>query len=152
MKLRRRTPAEAEVDMTPMIDMVFLLLVFFMCAATMSKVDFTPEIKLPVAPKSNVPEDLRGRGTINILPVGHVLSNGAMVPEDRPYMVYGNFVSKKDLGKLIEGRRGGDADFRVYMRVHREVEFASVRDAIKACAEVGVFDIIFATYQSRVGE
>ena len=49
MKLKRRQNPEPDVDMTPMIDMVFLLLVFFMCAASMSKVDFIPEIALPIA-------------------------------------------------------------------------------------------------------
>jgi hypothetical protein len=34
MKRKSREQPEAGIDMTPMIDMVFLLLVFFMCAAT----------------------------------------------------------------------------------------------------------------------
>ena len=76
MKLRRNSDVELGVDMTPMIDCVFLLLIFFMCAATMSKVDLIPEVRLPVAPKSAVPEDLRGRGVVNIVPVGTVTGSG----------------------------------------------------------------------------
>lgn len=151
MKLRQRDSAQAEVDMTPMIDCVFLLLIFFMCAATMSKVDFIPEIRLPVAPKSEVPEDLRNRGTINILPEGFITDTGEAVSEERPFLVYGDLVGEEGLKKRVEERQGETTDFRVYMRVDRDVEFERVRRAIAACAEVGVFDIVFATYQSKAG-
>jgi biopolymer transport protein ExbD len=151
MKTRRKEQPDVGVDMTPMIDMVFLLLVFFMCAATMSKVDFIPEIRLPVAPKSEVPEDLRNRGTINILPEGFVIDTGEAVSDERPFLVYGDLVGEEGLKKRVEARRGETGDFRVYMRVDRDVEFERVRRAIAACAEVGVFDIVFATYQSKGG-
>ena len=138
--------------MTPMIDMVFLLLVFFMCAATMSKVDFTPEIKLPVAPKAQVPEDLRNRGTINILPIGMATPQGETVSLEKPFMIYGRLVDDKALEKEIAGVRAKSEDLRVNMRIDRNAEFALVQRAIKACAQAGVFDIVFASYQSKGAE
>lgn len=138
--------------MTPMIDCVFLLLIFFMCAATMSKVDFTPEVRLPVAPKAAVPEDLRGRGTINILPLGTVLQTGDAVSEQKPFMVYGQLMNETELQKLIGERKSQDPEFRVYLRVDRSADFMLVKRAIKACAAAGVFDIIFGTFQSKSNE
>ncbi len=152
MKLKNKEMPALGMDMTPMIDCVFLLLIFFMCAATMSKVDFTPEVKLPIAPKAAVPEDLRGRGTINILPLNTVLQTGEQVSEDRPFMVYGQLLDEPGLQKLISERRGADPEFRVYLRVDRNADFALVRRAIRACAGAGVFDIIFGTFQSRSNE
>ena len=140
------------IDMTPMIDCVFLLLIFFMCAATMSKVDFTPELKLPVAPKAQVPEDLRDRGTINILPIGALTGLGETVTREKPFMIYGRLVDEQDLKKEIEGIREKVKELRVYMRIDRDVEFQMVRRGIKACAEAGVFDIVFGTYQSKGAE
>ena len=151
MKLRKNTDAEPSMDMTPMIDCVFLLLIFFMCAATMSKVDMTPEVRLAVAPKAAVPEDLRGRGVINILPEGTVTSSGGTVSEDLPFLVYGELMDDKGLQKIIAGRRQEDPELRVYLRVDRDAEFKTVRRAIKACAAAGVFDIIFGTFQSSPG-
>lgn len=151
MKLRNRGVGEAEVDMTPMIDMVFLLLIFFMCAATMSKVDFTPEIELPVAEKSEVPEDLRGRRTVNILPVGYQLPDGRTVSEELPFMVSGKLVNAEDLTALVIKEAEGEKLFKVNMRIDRQVHFKKVREAIKACADAGVYDIIFASYQSSGG-
>lgn len=151
MKAKKRSDIEMGIDMTPMIDMVFLLLVFFMCAATMSKVDFTPEIRLPVAPKSQVPEDLRDRGTINILPMG-TATPGGVVSLEKPFLVYGQLLDEASLRSQIAGMRKTVPSLRVYMRVDRDTEFSMVQRAIKACADSGVFDIVFGTYQSRGGE
>ncbi|MFH0879647.1 MAG: biopolymer transporter ExbD [Lentisphaerota bacterium] len=151
MKLRRQESPEAAVDMTPMIDCVFLLLIFFMCAATMSKVDFTPEVKLPIAPKAAVPEDLRGRGTINILPLGTSLGTGESVTEQKPFLVYGRLMDEADLLSAITEKKNADPELRIYMRVDRDADFSLVRRAIKACAGAGVFDIIFGTFQSKSG-
>lgn len=151
MRIGRKESLDLGLDMTPMIDCVFLLLIFFMCAATMSKVDMTPEVRLPVAPRAAVPEDLRGRGVVNILPIGTVTSAGQTVTEERPFLVYGNLLDEAELRKTIAGRRDQDPNLRVYMRIDRNADFALVRRAIKACAGAGVFDIIFATFQSNPG-
>lgn len=151
MKLRRQNDVELGVDMTPMIDCVFLLLIFFMCAATMSKVDLIPEVQLPVAPKAAVPEDLRGRGVVNILPVGTVTGTGESVTEERPFLVYGDLLDDAGLQKAISARRNEDPELRVYMRIDRNADFALVRRAIRSCAGAGVFDIIFGTFQSNPG-
>lgn len=152
MKLKRRPDPELGIDMTPMIDCVFLLLIFFMCAATMSKVDLTPEVKLPVAPRAAVPEDLRGRGTVNILPVGTVLPNGETTSDERPFMVYGQLMDDRALSQAIAGKRAAEPNLRLYLRVDRAANFALVRRAIKACAEAGVYDVIFATFQNKQAE
>lgn len=152
MKIKRKNDVELGIDMTPMIDCVFLLLVFFMISATMSKVDFTPEIKLPVAPKAQVPDDLRNRGTINILPAGTPVPGGETVSAERPFLIYGKLANAAELKEQISSVRSQNPDIRVYMRIDRNVEFAVVQRAIKACADVGVFDIVFGTYQSGAGQ
>jgi len=152
MKAKRKSEIDASVDMTPMIDMVFLLLVFFMIAATMSKVDFTPEIKLPVAPKAQVPEDMRNRGTVNVLPMGTPTPGGEVVTEDRPFMIFGKLVNDQELKQQLESVVKANPEIRLYMRIDRNVEFGVVRRCIKACADVGVFDIVFGSYQSGAGQ
>jgi biopolymer transport protein ExbD len=151
MKRRTRNAPDIGIDMTPMIDCVFLLLIFFMCASTMSRVDFTPDVRLPVAPKASVPEDLRGRGTVNILPVGTVTGNGETVAEDRPFLVYGRLMADEELRSAIAGKVAQDPETRLYLRVDRNADFGIVRRAIRASAEAGVFDVIFGTFQSRSG-
>lgn len=151
MKRKSREQPEAGIDMTPMIDMVFLLLVFFMCAATLSKVDFTPEINLPIAPKAQIPEDMRNRGSVNILPVGAPTGNGEVVTADKPFLIRGRLLSETELRKEIAATLAENPDLRIYLRIDRNTEFAMVQKAIKACAAAGVFDIVFGTYQSNPG-
>jgi len=148
MKMKQRDAPELDVDMTPMIDCVFLLLIFFMVVATMSKVDMTPDIELPVAPKAAIAEDLRARGIINILPAGYVTAAGEAVSDQKPFLVSGALTDDAGLRKSIGERRASEPELRIVMRIDQNTHFEIVQRAIKACAEAGVFDVIFSSYQS----
>ncbi len=148
MKLKKPPEPDATVDMTPMIDCVFLLLIFFMVSATMSKVDQTPEVTLPVAPKAAIPDDLRGRGVVNIVPLGTPVGDSA-TSENKPFIIYGQLTDEPGLVKAISDRRATEPELRIYMRVDHAAEFKTVKRAIRACANAGIFDIIFGTFQSK---
>ena len=148
MKLRKPDEPEANVDMTPMIDCVFQLLIFFMVCATMSKVDQTPEVILPLAPKAAIPENPVGRGVVNIVPLGTPVGDGA-TSEDKPFIIAGQVVDEPGLVLAISERLKTEPNLRVYMRVDKNAEFKTVKCAIRACANAGVFDIIFGAFQSE---
>ena len=57
-KLRRRNQEPEDFQMAPMIDMVFLLLVFFMTVASVAKSQRQVELDLPESEESKVPEDV----------------------------------------------------------------------------------------------
>ena len=123
----------------------------WMIAATLSKVDFTPEIRLPVAPKAQIPDDLRDRGTVNILPIGTATPQGEAVTTEKPFMIHGRLVNDQDLRREVDELQKNVTSLRIYMRIDRDAEFGLVKRGIKACAEAGVFDIVFGTYQSKGG-
>ena len=150
MILKRQPDPKAEVAMTPLIDCVFQLLIFFMVTATLAKVDKAVEIQLPVAPKAAIPEqeDLRGRGVINIAPIGTPIGD-AVVTENKPFLIAGVLCDEAGLTKIVAERADADPDFRAYLRVDRNAEYRTVKRAIRACAAAGVFNIIFGTYQAK---
>ena len=148
MKLRKQEEPDAGVDMTPMIDCVFLLLIFFMVCATMSKVDQTPEVVLPIAPKAAIPDNPVGRGVVNIVPLGTPVGDGA-TSEDKPFIIAGQVTDESGLVTAISERLKTEPNLRIYMRVDRNAEFKTVKCAIRACANAGVFDIIFGAFQSE---
>jgi biopolymer transport protein ExbD len=131
VKLRKPEEPDARVDMTPMIDCVFLLLIFFMVSATMSKVNQTPEVQLPIAPKAAIPDDLRSRGVVNILPLGTPVG-GSATSADKPFIIYGELADEPGLVKAIGERRATEPELRIYMRVDRNAEFKTVKRAIRA--------------------
>ena len=139
MKRSASRGAPPAVDMAPMIDMVFLLLIFFMCASTLSSVDRSASVDLPVATHSEVPEDLGGRGTINIMADGSLKLAGATV-------------SLHELQRTMEQRLRESPDLAIYIRADRDLEHRHVKDVLKACAEVGAYNVIFAAYQTAAGE
>ena len=123
-----------EPDLTPMIDIVFLLIVFFMTVANVVTAQKKP-IEVPVASNANVPETQENREVITVVPDGQIyLGTQAASIEDLKAIV-------------TEGMRT-IRDYQVLLRVDSLTHFTHTRDVMTACAEVGAVDIIFATYQS----
>lgn len=121
--------------MAPMIDMVFLLLVFFMCVSTLAQAEKGPPINLPVSTESKVPEDLQDRATISILADGSVMVGKTKV--EQPELV------RRLTAALAENPR-----MRLQVRADQNVPFSEIKSVLKTCAEAGAFEIIYATNQS----
>ena len=134
MKRIKKIREHAEIDMAPLIDMVFLLLIFFMCSATLSEIEYTPDVRLPVAPRAKIPDNLKDRGVINILPGGD-------------YMIAKEIVTEKQMLKIMKKRKKENPDLKLYLRANKEVPFKKVKTVLKTCAEAGINDIIFASFQ-----
>jgi biopolymer transport protein ExbD len=66
MKLAKKQEDEIGFQLAPMIDMTFLLLIFFMVTTKISKEQVKVEIKLPTASNASVPNDLSNRDIISI--------------------------------------------------------------------------------------
>lgn len=57
---------ESFLDMSPMIDMVFQIIIFFMVTAQLVTLDKDPKVKVTIAPKGQVPKTIKGRVLINV--------------------------------------------------------------------------------------
>ena len=137
---------EARVELVPLIDCVFLLLIFFMCSATMSKLDAPTEVRLPVATNAAKQKDPSRRGIVNVMKEGERTPAGELATADRPFLVFGKLVNDEGLTKLMIEQLKVEPSMRLYLRADREAKFAVVRRAMSACAAAGVSDVIFATY------
>jgi hypothetical protein len=67
MRLFKKRPElkDVSLQMTSMIDIVFLLVIFFMCTVQISKLELDPDVVLPVA-YSGSPEGGSGRLVVNV--------------------------------------------------------------------------------------
>lgn len=82
MKFKRQSSEEVNVNLTPLIDVVFLLLIFFMVSTTFTKQAHL-EINLPVASNEEVTEALR-QVDISITASGHYSVNDQSLINSQP--------------------------------------------------------------------
>jgi len=132
MKIQLEESGEAKFAMAPMIDMVFLLLVFFMCASHLSTVQ-SVELEIPTATKAVVPKERPDRFVINI---------------DKEGAIYGgNFEVTLDQLKVMVGEHKEVAPaLKVYLRADQETPHRHVKKVMGVMAELGIDDFIFGAF------
>jgi biopolymer transport protein ExbD len=135
-KLQRRHNDPEDFQMAPMIDMVFLLLVFFMTVASVAKSQRTVELELPESLESQVPEDASGRGIISVDAEG----NFYIGEEQR---------SLDAIKAAISARIRAKPELQIQIRADQATEYAHVQKLLKTAAESGAYEIIYATYEGR---
>jgi biopolymer transport protein ExbD len=140
-KLRAAKADEGEdlaIDMSPMIDMVFLLLIFFLVNATMIIVKMDPEVEPPVAKNSVKAEDGNGRIVINIRQEGELFSEqGEELTDDD---VIDLVTKEKD---RIEAQ---GYEPKLHLRGDKRSVFKHCRKVLRLSAKAGVDKVVFATY------
>ncbi len=142
-RLRRSTTepeAECKMDMSPMIDMVFLLLIFFIVNATAIIVKTDPEVEPPVAKNSKRQTDGSGRIVVN------VHQDGTYTAEDFN-VVLENEDAIHDLVKNMKDRHQGlGVTSKLHLRGDKDTVFRHSRTAIRAAARAGVDQVVFAVF------
>jgi len=128
-------------DLTPMIDVIFLLIIFFLIAGRMIQAG-RPEILVPGAEDSVKEEkdSVRTEFTID--------SQGNLYHMDRPI---GSVGDPSRMTEIIEEKRaqpGGDK-LQVYLRVDQEATYQDVKKAMGACAKAKQQKIMFAAFSTE---
>lgn len=129
-----------DINMAPMIDMVFLLLIFFMVASHLTALERIP-VPLPVADKAKVPEEARDRQLVTIRAVDDT-GEDAEIYMNLQVVDLETFTTA--IGNLFEA----DQDLQIYLRADRRVKHKHIKKVMEACAGVGIVDIIFGTFES----
>jgi len=124
-----------KADLSPMIDLVFLLLIFFMVAANIITFPKDPNVTIPIASAAQVPELVEGRIVINVYADGTIKD------------LEGNILTTEGLTEKVAQVKAGNSNARLHMRADREVPYRYIQDVSRASAQGGVPTIIFSTYQ-----
>jgi biopolymer transport protein ExbD len=137
MRLARAHRTKLEINLTPMIDVTFLLLIFFMMVNQVSRQNKEP-IPLPTA--KGTQDQSEGTLTINID------LDGQMIVSSRP-------VSMTQLvGLVTEGLAevGNDpAQMTIVVRAHRDGECRGVNDVIRTLGKLDITRVRLAVESSR---
>ncbi len=125
------------LNMSAMIDLVFLLLIFFMVASKMITVPPIEGLEIPVASAATVPKDAKGRVVIHVTRDARILN-----PEGTVELTVAEVESLLREAKALNPRT------RLLLRSDQEVEHGVVKQVIQASAKAGVTDVVFSTYQT----
>lgn len=124
-----------KADLSPMIDLVFLLLIFFMVAANIITFPKDPNIVIPVASAAEVPKLVEGRIVVNLYLDGTIKT------------VKGQTMSPDQLTQLVASAKATNPNTRLHLRAHKSVPYRHIQVASRASAAGGVPTVIFSTYQ-----
>ena len=134
MKITRRPDDEMGFQLAPMIDMTFLLLVFFMVTTKISKEQVKVDIKLPTAANAVIPNDVSDRDIISIDGGGN-------------YFIGQRPATKKELTEHLKARFKNTPPLRLYVRADRNTPGKQIKELMKIASEAGAINVIFGTYQ-----
>lgn len=128
--------SEVGINLTPMIDVVFQLIIFFLLSSHLAKQEAQMPLPLPQAQSGDTPtEQHQRRITLNVLADGKLLLAGRAV----------------QLHELSERLRtaaqsqGGALEIRI--RGDRNVPYRFVEPALTACARAGLWDVKFSVFR-----
>ncbi|MEZ7956834.1 MAG: biopolymer transporter ExbD [Rubritalea sp.] len=136
---------EDEMDMSPMIDMVFLLLIFFIVVSTPLVVKVDPLVKPAVAFNSTKPIDKNGRIVLNIrgekdyYKSDYKGADAKMETEDE----IAEYIEKE-----VKRINAMNSEYvpKLHLRGHKEVLFEFSQIAVAGAARAGVNQIVFSVY------
>lgn len=128
---------EVGFNMTPMIDVVFLLIIFFLVSSHLAKQEAQMELPLPVADSGEEPNDELRRLTLNVTADGSMLLAGRRIDRDE----------LKQRLKEARAELGDDVEIRI--RGDRNVPYSSVSPIMLSCARTGIWKVTFGVYRSE---
>lgn len=122
---------EVSLDMTPLIDVVFLLLIFFMLTASFTQAQRL-KVELPKAEQGESSPDQSKDWTIEI-------------DETEHYALNGEALSLEQLELRLRELPGRNDDTVVLIRAHAKAEHQAVVRALDAAKAAGLLHIGLAT-------
>ncbi|PJE79523.1 Biopolymer transport protein ExbD [invertebrate metagenome] len=134
MKFRRRPQVELSINLTPLIDVVFLLLIFFMVSTSFVKDCQKITVKLPYSSSQEKPENI-DKLTITITPEGSYLINGISLPDNQP----------KTLEQAIKRRTQHNQEIPVMMSADKTTPWQAVVTVMDIAGQLGIVNVGIVT-------
>lgn len=130
IKLTSRREYRSLIDITPMIDLVFLLVIFFMVTSSLGKIS-SINVNLPRADKSD--ENITGEAVVSINKDNEIFFNDVKVDSSK---------IQEEAEKL--------ADFKgkIIIRADKESNYESVVSVIDALNKKGVKNFVLAAVKN----
>ncbi|MCB1099730.1 MAG: biopolymer transporter ExbD [Verrucomicrobiales bacterium] len=131
-RTRRRTEDEVTFQLTPMIDMTFLLLIFFMVTARLTDQKVSIPLELPQAENAVDPDTQDNREIINIDAEG-------------TYYIGDQSATDGELKAYLLERFKTSPPLRIYVRADRKARSEQTKKLVRMATEAGATHVIVGT-------
>jgi len=122
MRLGEPGKMQATINITPLVDVVLVLLIIFMVMAPQMRKG--PDVNLPNTTKPNAQGDERGRILVSIDEAGRLWINDRLVAPEH-------------FGEALNAAAGAEPEPRVVIRGDAKLNFLQVREVMVAIEQAG---------------
>jgi len=122
------------IQLAPMIDVVFLLLIFFIVLWNYARFETEIDISVPAASAGENPERTIGEIVVNVNKEGAITIEGIKRSEEQTLEMFRNIVAAYPDQALI-------------LRGDKEASFDHIVKVLNLCKEANIWNISFATSQ-----
>ncbi|QEG38690.1 ExbD/TolR family protein [Roseimaritima ulvae] len=134
--MRRRPAEEATLNLTPMIDVVFLLVIFFMVGAKFTDQESRIEVNVPGVGQLNPMVRGPDQRTVELAPSGQLSLDGRAV-------------SMLELRGELEAAHASYPDLRVTVRADASESLSKFTEILHICRSSGVENLGIAVQPQR---
>ncbi len=161
-----------DVDMSPMIDCCFLLLIFFVVNATQLTVSKDPSVGMPSAISSTDLKDANGCIVVNVFKDADKMEGKALEKYNKTYQPGTIWSTASDGGggkntgyslsqtndlteyiktqkEMYKAKNMEEKDIRLYLRGDKDTPWERSATAIRCAAAAGVNNIVFGTLPAK---
>lgn len=138
MKFPRKPREPVDINLAPLIDVVFILLLFFVVTTTFNR-ETQLKVDLPEAVSGTPPE-------VVTIPLE------ILVAVDGSFALNGRSLSKNDLSTLMEALRtesGGDQSLPVMLSADAKAPYQAVVTAMDAASKLGFAHLRITTVEAQ---
>jgi biopolymer transport protein ExbD len=146
MKIKARGAEFVEIDYTPMIDMTFQLIAFFMILINFADGEQDQRVQLPSSTLAKPPDSAVDTPiTIQMVRDGKIIMSGQLLSEVsalRPFL--------KNEQYVLQTKGESEKNATIIIRAHKDAKTGNVQQIIKLCQEIG-FEKFTLRAKSEVG-
>lgn len=138
-KKRRQPEAEAdpEFQIAPMIDILLVLLVFFMSISSTEVLQSNRDIRLPVAKEAKDAKENPGQIIVNV--ALNPISNAIAISVNEK-----DYASPGDLVPVLQNHIQRNPMVRVLVRADKDVRYSVTKSLLEAVGRAGIANVTFS--------